>query len=101
MQQKEIIGFADLAAEGRIKKENFLDQINQLIDWRPIQNIVHKHYSKGKSHTGSPAYEGILLFKICLLQPAPCKTHLCEIFFSKAKPKGSAKLNGFCKGLIT
>lgn len=68
MSQQEIIGFADLAAERRINKSAFLQRLDQLIDWRPITNIIHKHYSKGKSEVGKPAYEGILLFKICLLQ---------------------------------
>ena len=68
MRTNKTIGFADLAAARRIKKEDFLTHINKIIDWRPVGNIINKNYQKGKSHTGRPAYDGLLLFKICLLQ---------------------------------
>ena len=67
MRTNKTIGFADLAAARRIKKEDFLTHINKIIDWRPVGNIINKNYQKGKSHTGRPAYDGLLLFKICLL----------------------------------
>ena len=68
MRTNKTIGFADLAAARRIKKEDFLTHINKIIDWRPVGNIINKNYQKGKSHTGRPAYDGLLLSKICLLQ---------------------------------
>lgn len=42
--------------------------MDKLIDWGPIEIIISKHYEKGKSAFGKPAYEGLLLFKMCLLQ---------------------------------
>lgn len=67
--KKEIrVGFGDLAAERRRVKSKFLDQVNSLIDWRPISNIIHKYYTKGWSKNGPPAYDGLLLFKMSLLQ---------------------------------
>lgn len=49
-------------------KSTFFKQMNELLDWDIIRSIIEKHYTKGKSATGKPAYDGILLFKACLLQ---------------------------------
>lgn len=60
--------FADLAVAGRKIKSQFFAQINPIIDWRPISNLINKHYSRGMSATGQPSYAGLLLFKMGLLQ---------------------------------
>jgi len=49
-------------------KTTFFTQINTLIDWDKISTIINKDYSKGKSAVGKPSYDGLLLFKMCLLQ---------------------------------
>ncbi len=49
-------------------KSTFFNQMDELIDWSAIKLIINQHYIKGKSATGKPAYEGVLLFKACLLQ---------------------------------
>ena len=49
-------------------KRTFFTQINTLLDWTPIFDVISRHYSKGKSATGKPSYSGLLLFKMCLLQ---------------------------------
>jgi len=49
-------------------KATFFAQINHLIDWSPISSIIFKDYKKGKSAIGKPSYDGLLLFKMCLLQ---------------------------------
>lgn len=49
-------------------KMTFFRQINTLIDWDAISIIINKDYSRGKSATGNPSYDGLLLFKMCLLQ---------------------------------
>ncbi len=49
-------------------KRKFFTQIDTLIDWKPILAIIKKHYTKGQSSTGAPAYSGLLLFKMSLLQ---------------------------------
>ena len=49
MRTNKTIGFADLAAARRIKKEDFLTHINKIIDWRPVGNIINKNYQKGKA----------------------------------------------------
>ena len=49
-------------------KTTFFSQINTIIDWNSISKIIDKDYSKGKSAVGKPSYDGLLLFKMCLLQ---------------------------------
>jgi IS5 family transposase len=49
-------------------KQEFFNQINLLIDWRPVSNIINKQYQKGESAVGRPCYEGLVLFKMTLLQ---------------------------------
>jgi len=62
--------FADIVCDLRIKKvkSSFFYQINQIIDWNPIREIIEKNYERGKNAVGNPSYDGILLFKMCLLQ---------------------------------
>ena len=38
------------------------------MDWKPISSLIDKHYHRGKSAVGNPSYDGLLLFKMCLLQ---------------------------------
>ena len=49
-------------------KKTFFSQINTLIDWDIIENLIDTDYSKGKSAVDKPSYSGLLLFKMCLLQ---------------------------------
>lgn len=49
-------------------KRTFFAQMNELIDWDPIEKLISDHYKKGKSATGKPSYSGLLLFKMSLLQ---------------------------------
>ncbi len=51
----------------KIKKQ-FFTQINMLLDWESINSIIDSHYKKGKSATGKPSYDGLLLFRMYLLQ---------------------------------
>lgn len=68
MKALQKISFADMAVAKRKIKSEFFGQIEKIVDWRPISNLINKHYVKGMSVTGKPAYEGLLLFKMCLLQ---------------------------------
>lgn len=68
MKKSQSPSFADLAVEKRKIKSEFFRQINALIDWRPITNHINKNYSRGISAIGTPAYDGLLLFKMSLLQ---------------------------------
>ena len=58
--------FCDLRT--RKIKTTFFSQINTLLDWDKISIIIDKYYQRGKSATGKPSYDGLLLFKMCLLQ---------------------------------
>lgn len=68
MKNEQKLGFVDYMVQRRKIKQDFFDQINTLIDWRLISNIINKHYQKGESATGRPSYDGLVLFKITLLQ---------------------------------
>lgn len=68
MKKTASVGFADLAVERRKIKSEFFDQVNKVVDWQPISRLIDAHYLKGTSATGTPAYDGLLLFKMGLLQ---------------------------------
>ena len=68
MNKIELTSFADLAADKRKVKEVFFNQINSIIDWEKIDQLIKRHYNKGVSAVGRPSYSGLLLFKITLLQ---------------------------------
>lgn len=62
--------FADSICNLRTRKikATFFSQINALIDWQAISRLIDKDYTKGESVTGNPSYDGLLLFKMLLLQ---------------------------------
>jgi transposase, IS5 family len=68
MKAIQKISFADMAVAQRKIKFEFFAQIAEIVDFRSVSNLINKHYLKGMSATGKPAYEGLLLFKMCLLQ---------------------------------
>ena len=70
MKKQTISSLADSVIDFRRKKikKTFFVQINTLIDWKKISAIINKHYKKGKSAVGTPSYDGLLLFKMSLLQ---------------------------------
>lgn len=49
-------------------KRIFFTQINELIDWSAVEFLVKKHYKKGRGAVGKPSYNGLLFFKVSLLQ---------------------------------
>jgi IS5 family transposase len=49
-------------------KKTFFTQIDTILNWNKISKVIDKHYKKGKSAAGCPSYDGLLLFKMCLLQ---------------------------------
>lgn len=61
------LSLADSFVTRRTRKGNFLNQIDQLIDWAPIEKTITKHYAPASDVTGRPAYPGILLFKMLLV----------------------------------
>ena len=64
----EHVTFADALFSKRYRKaqNDFLSQIDRLIDWRPIRTLINKKYRKRHNAIGDPAYDVILLFKMLL-----------------------------------
>ena len=56
--------FADALLSKRYHKaqNDYLNQIDRLIDWRPIRTLINKKYTKRQNAIGAPAYDVILLF---------------------------------------
>ncbi len=61
------MGFSGFYISHRTRKGNFLNQIDQLIDWQPIGQAVRRHYAPVSDVVGRPAYPGLLLFKMLLV----------------------------------
>jgi len=53
--------------EKRTAKNRFFNQINIIINWKTVSNIINKHYTVGTSATGTPSTDGLLLFKMLLI----------------------------------
>lgn len=70
MQKQSTPSLADSICDLRSRKikRTFFNQINTLLDWSSVSSVISQHYKKGKSATGKPSYDGLLLFKMCLLQ---------------------------------
>lgn len=64
------VTFGDVLYEKRYRKaqNEFLNQIDQMIDWRPIRTLINKKYTKRQDAVGAPAYDVVLLFKMLLLE---------------------------------
>lgn len=70
MKKQQNPSFADTICDVRIRKvaSEFFDQINILIDWGRVSKIIDRYDRRGRSAVGKPNYDGLLLFKMCLLQ---------------------------------
>ena len=68
MEKQQLISLADITTSHRVKKSEFFAQINTLIDWKPIEKLLHRYYHKGKSVSGRESYPALVLFKMTLLQ---------------------------------
>jgi IS5 family transposase len=62
------MSFTGMYVSRRKLKTEFFSQINKLINWNEIDNLIKQYYNKGESVAGRPSYSGLLLFKMCLLQ---------------------------------
>ena len=60
--------FVDHFLEGRVDPEGTLAQVDRLIDWKPIEKLLSKRRAKTCDAAGQPAYPGLTMFKILLLQ---------------------------------
>lgn len=64
------IRFTEVFTELRSSRarNEFLEQIDKLIDWRPFQTLINKKLNKRAEAKGEPTYDGVLMFKILLLE---------------------------------
>jgi IS5 family transposase len=62
------MSFGDLELSGRRTKDTFLDKVNEIIDWKPIERAVRRNYRKRTAADGRPPYPGLPLFKMLLIQ---------------------------------
>lgn len=61
-------GFADYFIDQRRYTNQFLDKINELVDWKSIEKVLNKKHRKTASADGRPAYPSLPMFKLLLLQ---------------------------------
>lgn len=61
-------GIADYVVARRKRKDCFLDEIDRLIDWKPLEKILVKKLKRVANAVGNPAYPPLPMFKILLLQ---------------------------------
>ena len=58
-----------LDPRSRKAQNQFLNQVDMMIDWRPIRTLINKKYTKKQTDAaGAPTYDVIVLFKMMLLQ---------------------------------
>ncbi|MDY6852446.1 MAG: hypothetical protein SV487_10300 [Thermodesulfobacteriota bacterium] len=60
--------FIDHLIRQRPCKNGFLDQVDKLIDWKPIAKFLDKHCKNQKSVDGRTPYPPLPLFKMLLIQ---------------------------------
>jgi IS5 family transposase len=58
------MNFSEFDVTRRTRKGNFLNQIDHLIDWAPIEKAIAQHYAPVSDAAGRPAYRGLLLFTL-------------------------------------
>lgn len=61
------MSFSEFEVVRRTRKGDFLNQIDPLIDWKPLEQAIAQHYAASSDATGRPAYPGLLLYKMLLL----------------------------------
>lgn len=61
-------GFLDLAIEGGKKARTFLDDVDKVVDWHPIEKLLRKKLRRNRDAAGNPAYPPLAMFKVLLLQ---------------------------------
>lgn len=62
------MSFASYYVEQRSARSSvFYDQINTLVDWDKLDQVISRYYRKGETFQGAKPYSGVLLFKMLLL----------------------------------
>ena len=60
--------FFDHIIGQRLQKKGFLDDVDRMIDWKPIFRLLSQHCKKQKSVDGRTPYPPLPLFKMLLIQ---------------------------------
>ena len=60
--------FLDYCIAQRVNQTSFLMDVDRIIDWKPIEKLLKKHYKRTKAADGRPAYPPLPLFKMLLIQ---------------------------------
>ena len=64
-----VFGIADFFAGQRRKRPNFLDVVNDMVQWKSVEKILHKKLKRNTINAvGVKAYPALVMFKILLLQ---------------------------------
>lgn len=66
--EKPGVGFLDLAVSHLKKAKSFLDDVERLVDWAPIEKLLRKKLCRHQDAVGNPAYPPLGMFKVLLLQ---------------------------------
>lgn len=66
--EKPGVGFLDLAISQLKKAKTHLDDVDRIIDWRPIDRFLKKKLRRNKDAVGNPAYPPLAMFNELLLQ---------------------------------
>ncbi len=60
------MSFSEFDVTRRTRKRNFFNQIDYLIDWKPIEKAIAEHHAPTSDAASRPAYPALLLFKMLL-----------------------------------
>jgi|CXWL01.1.fsa_nt_gi IS5 family transposase len=55
------MSFSEFDVTRRTRRENFLNPIDQLIDWAPIEKAIAPHYAPVSDAAGRAAYPGTVI----------------------------------------
>jgi IS5 family transposase len=61
------MSFSALYMERKTRSAEFYRQINLLIDWKSIETIINRYYTKAHNLRGEKPYSGLVLFKMLLI----------------------------------
>ncbi|MCB2187101.1 MAG: transposase [Deltaproteobacteria bacterium] len=61
-------GFLDLAVSQLKKANTFLEDVDRVVDWRPMEKLLKKKLRRNKDALGTLAYPALSMYKVLLLQ---------------------------------
>ena len=65
------LGFGDYeqtTAKKRTKREKFLAEMEAVVPWKPLIDLIEPHYPKSSSKGGRPAYPLATMLRVHLIQ---------------------------------